>query len=624
MGVFLKWFFIIAPFIYFNGVLDASGTPRLLYLNIALLVAYSIISFTKVVLTFPKVYTTLYSVYILIFVLSSLFVSSFVDYIEIIKRIDYFLFFILVYSIRSCSAKQKLLQGVVSFLVIIILIGFSQLVLLVGSQPNSIDNFYAISSVFSHKNIFSTVLVLSIPFVLLHNSTNKIKVLILLLILLLLMVIQTRSAFLALIISIIYFTINNIRIVKENFILIFSTGFIVLISGVFLLKQLNTFDLFISITDFNIEGSLRSDTVKERFYLWNHSLKMFYDNYFLGVGIGQWSIYFPFYGLTLWRLRQGDVVMQRPHNDFLENFAELGVLGGVIFIALIVYPLVVKTRNTHHQLIKSGLISFLIISFFSFPQERILPSLIFVLLIVNSLKTQEIYIVPAFCKILGVILLISFSLVSYSRLESEILFKKYITNSSKDTGTHNISNLSKIKTPYFLVDGTSTPIDWYIGNEYYKRSRFIEAKKSFKKALLLNPYKINILNSLGGCCMAGDDIENAKIYFQRAVSIAPYYEAGLYNLSYVSYLEKDYDTAIYLLRDIYDKTSNKFKHRVIKYVKPLVGDIRLLIDTSEPNKIILDHLYNDDDLLLDLASKSFLNNSKFSNQLTDKLDLLAD
>ena len=621
MGLFLKWFFIIAPFIYFDGVLDASGTPRLLFLSVSLLLAYSASLFSNTKLCIPKNYTFIYLSYILVLFFSAMYNSNYIDYVEIIKRIEYFMFFVLVYSDVSNNNNRNLLKGIVTFSVIIISIGVIQLVYLTILQQGAQENLYAISSVFSHKNIYASVLVLSIPFLIISDYSKTNKILLVSFTFLVLIILQTRSALLALLVSSVYFAFSKNEFLNKNWKVISFAGLVVLLTSVLLLKQLNTFEFFVTIFDFDGD-SLRSSTVKERFFLWGNSLKMFSDNWLLGVGVGQWAICFPVYGLSLWRLRQGEVVMQRPHNDMLENFTELGFAGGVIFLLILIYPLLIKAKTSKEQLIKFGLISFIIISFFSFPQERIIPSLMFFTFVAFSLKNKKSINIGTSTKTIISGLLIVFVCVSYNRLGSEYVFKKYITNLKTTNSNKALLDLHKSKSPFFLVEGTSTPIDWYIGEVYFKSRNILKAKEYFENALIVNPNKINILNSLGGCSLFENDLVSAEKYFQNAIDIAPFYEVGLYNQAYVMNKKSNYNSAIYLLRDVYDKSAPKFQKRILDYAKSEIKSISLVSSLHSEKKDILDNLYYNETWIKKIVQKSFLNNVTFSSQLNSEVNFL--
>ena len=132
-----KWFFILAPFVYFDLVLDASGTPRQFYLSLFLFTSYLIVLFKKIQISIPKTYSYIFGCYILIIVLNSIFQNNYIQVIEIIKQIQYFLFFMLAYNINWHENKNKVANGIITFLVIILSFGSMELLyVLVNNQVN--------------------------------------------------------------------------------------------------------------------------------------------------------------------------------------------------------------------------------------------------------------------------------------------------------------------------------------------------------------------------------------------------------------------------------------------------------------------------------------------------------
>ena len=113
LGKILKWFFIISPFIYFDLVFDASGTPRQFYLSIILFITYLTIILKKIIIKIPKTFSIIYILYLSIIILLSLFNDGYIDTIEIIKRIEYYLFFILLYNINWNSNKNIFISGII-------------------------------------------------------------------------------------------------------------------------------------------------------------------------------------------------------------------------------------------------------------------------------------------------------------------------------------------------------------------------------------------------------------------------------------------------------------------------------------------------------------------------------
>ena len=618
---YLKYFFILLPFVYYGFILDASGTPRLLFLAGSLFVVYLISYIKKVPLRIPKIYSGIYLTYLFVVLGSAISSGNYVDYIEIIKRTIYFLFFIQIYNLSTDIARQKLIQGIVVFLGVIISFGLIQYLMLIlqGEQ----DNLYAISSTFSHKNIYSSVLVLSLPFVLLIKKSLRFKIVLISLAVILLIMLQTRSSLLALAIATLILVFYKFDFVKKKKYLFSLVGIALIALSTLLLKQIGTLDYFMSILDFNDTDSIRSSTIVERFYMWKSSLLMFCDHYLFGVGIGNWAIYFPFYGLSLWRLRQGEVIMQRPHNDILENFTEVGFLGGILFSILLLYPLVGSLRDKRKLIISLGLISYFVISIFSFPQERITPSLLFFVLIAFSFGNQKSIPVNRTSQLLITFLMLICTCVLFNRLKSEEVFKDYLTNHKSHHSDDSISNLENSKSAFFTVDGTSTPIDWYIGSLYLKANKIDLALSKFENALEINPYHIHILNSIGGCYLRNENYERAGNYFESALKIAPYYEDALFNYAYTSFRLRNINKAILILEKVYNKDEPKFEERILTYAE--IGiEVQLLNKSlSDEETTILNNMLSNKKWLLSIVQKSYDNKINFEEQLNADLEYLT-
>ncbi len=620
----LKWFFILLPFIYFDGVLDSSGTPRLLFLSLFLCVAFSLSLLKNIQIKVPKTFTLIYVLYLVSVAYSSAVNGAFIDFVEILKRLEYYLFFILVYSLDDEFSNKIIHKGYIAFLCIIVGFGLIQLLMISYNQGLVKEQFYAISTTFSHKNIYSTVLLLSVPFCVLWSGSKRLKFLLLGLVLILLVTIQTRSVLLALFISSLYYSLSRVDVFKNNFRSILFMGAVVLVLSVLCLHQLGTYDYFTSIFDLGNTSSLRSSTILERFYLWKHSFQMFLDHWLIGVGVGKWSIYFPFYGLTLWRLRQGEVIMQRPHNDLLENFNELGIVGGLLFLCLLIYPIIKRSGIRNKEVINFGLLSFLVVSIFSFPQERVIPSLLFFSLIAFKLKGGSSIQVKKYVLLFLSVGLFSLSYLVYGRLQSEIGFKHYITHQKSMNTDEAIGLLSEVKSSLFVVDGTSTPIDWYLGNLNLNINDVKQAKEHFNKALIISPYNIHILNSLGGCSIFENDFVQAKAYFERAVHIAPYYEDGLYNYSYALYRLRKFSDAIGVLKAVYDKDTARFEDRILFYAKSKIGYQLSNQELGVKEKEVLENLLYNEPWLKSIIFKSYNENRPFSSQLDSDINFITD
>ena len=75
-----------------------------------------------------------------------------------------------------------------------------------------------------------------------------------------------------------------------------------------------------------------SGEVPYRLYPWINTLPMIQDHALLGVGIGNWTVFYPAYQGVIWQdpMQLIRSFHQNVHNDYLEILAELGVVGVVL------------------------------------------------------------------------------------------------------------------------------------------------------------------------------------------------------------------------------------------------------------------------------------------------------
>lgn len=81
--------------------------------------------------------------------------------------------------------------------------------------------------------------------------------------------------------------------------------------------------------------TFEGDISNGRFYLWNGTWDMIKERPLLGTGFGTYSLYFPEY-----KDERYTAAVHHAHNDPLQYWAELGILGPVLFYALAIAGLV--------------------------------------------------------------------------------------------------------------------------------------------------------------------------------------------------------------------------------------------------------------------------------------------
>lgn len=322
-------------------------------------------------------------------------------------------------------------------------------------------------------------------------------------------------------------------------------------------------------------ATLDDESINERITLWSKTVQMIMDNPIIGVGLGNWKIVLPHYGTSGMRSELGQVHFQRPHNDYLWVLSETGILGLFFYLSIfvIVIGYIVKiitySSNTNDKIYSSlmffGIIGYLVISFFSFPKERIVHSILLmfmmstILSIYNKLfplrKEMSRFVIGGLT--ISSLILISISIVlGYVRLNAEIHTKKAIAAQEANNWQAVITEIDKAQTRFSNMDPMSTPLPWYRGVANFSMNNINEALKDFQKAYGIHPYHIHVLNNLATCYELLGDHGNAIFYYNKVLDIFPRFEETLINLSAVYYNTGKYEIAYKMLMLCDENSSN--------------------------------------------------------------------
>lgn len=127
-----------------------------------------------------------------------------------------------------------------------------------------------------------------------------------------------------------------------------------------------------------------------RNFLWNDAFRFGSENIVSGGGLGSWKIE----SAPFWNAHGSEyLVPYHAHNDFLEIFAELGVVGLVLFVSIFVIVGYTFIKRALRKQEGAAFYYFCTLSFgayfvdsvFNFPMERVIMMLLFALLIILSL-----------------------------------------------------------------------------------------------------------------------------------------------------------------------------------------------------------------------------------------------
>ena len=307
-----------------------------------------------------------------------------------------------------------------------------------------------------------------------------------------------------------------------------------------------------------------ANTIKTRIMLWENSYEMFKEHPFMGVGAGNWQIYFPKYGIGKFaeQVAYGITHYQRPHNDFFWVLNEFGIIGFIFYVLIFfsvfyyLFQLLKTLDNADYRwfyvFLILTMIGYLLIAFVDFPLERIEHQI--VLITIFSIASGEYYkkvhkknqpvFVSLFYVFLIFILPILFSLiVTINRFNGEKhSHKLYKAHYNKQWQTM-IKEADLAKNTFYSIDPFSAPVFWYRGVANFALENKEQAKIDFEKAYSIHPNHIHILNNLASCYEKMGNHSEAINFYDKALVISPDFVEARLNLSAAFYNSKEYTKA---------------------------------------------------------------------------------
>ena len=344
----------------------------------------------------------------------------------------------------------------------------------------------------ANGNLFSSALFLFLPFILygLFSFTGywrTIANISLSVVFLNIILTQTRAVWVAIIIAVVVIFLFLIVIYGKT---IFSkfirfnanrriaqTIFILLLTSTVGILSIN--HLGSEMTQWRVSGERKEQSDKERLIMWEKSIDMIMDSPFLGVGKGNWKIQFPVHGTEGIRAETGYTNFQRPHNDYLWVLTETGIFGflsySMIFIVSLFYGItfILATNHIENKLLMVclffGLIGYMVISFFSYPLERIFHTVFLAIILGgilsmyhrNDFKKQAEVQSPGYLLTLPIICIIIFSVwIGLEQFRTEMHVLNARMARQKDKWELLIDEVEKANATFFPLDYTATPLRW--------------------------------------------------------------------------------------------------------------------------------------------------------------------
>jgi O-antigen ligase len=462
-----------------------------------------------------------------------------------------------------------------------------------------------ITGTMAQKNQFSSALFLMLPFCLygvldFRRYWKMISIIPMVLILILILLNQTRSVWLGMLVStcatiivlLLLFLLRKIDISKETKAFFFRRFSYIIIGlivagGVFGYLYLKSNSIY-SLVD-RVESIFSPSDTRNipRVSMWRKTIEPIQDNFFFGIGAGNWKIVLPSYGLEgLPHDMFKTTFFVRPENDYIWVLSEIGIFGLILYLLIfgiiIVYVLKILTQhsNTNDKLLSIlmffCIVGYIVISFFSFPKERVFHSmfLLLIMAIVISIYHQSLgdrrSVSRSFISALTIpslLLILCAIIVGYFRLNAEIHTKKALAARRAQNWPMVISEIDKGYSAFATLDPMSTPLQWYRGEANFLLNNKQEALYDFKKAYKAHPYHIHVLNNLASCYELAGNHDEAICYYKKALKIFPQFEEALINLGATYHNSGRYEEAYKTLLRCNPNTQNPKLEQYLTSVK---------------------------------------------------------
>ncbi len=310
----------------------------------------------------------------------------------------------------------------------------------------------------------------------------------------------------------------------------------------------------------------KKDSAYGRLLQWKISSRMIKDRSIFGQGYNTFGLYYNNYQSEYFQKQdrpESEKLIagnsKQAHNEYIEIFAELGIIGLIIFLSII-YLLIrifikirINDRNPTLQIpIFTGIVSFMIMALFTYPFQ-ILPHLtVFVFLIsIYSIDSEAISICkinPIIKKCTAICLLALLSILAIDQYSNYSAHKKWKkANQLAKYQAYQAAEKMYCKLYKKLQNNGSFLLNY--GGTLALDSHHTEAIPILKQSdkYLNDP---NLYLSLGNCYKKVGEIHKAEKYYKKAEGIVPHQMYPKYLLVNLYRQHKQKDKAINKSKEI--------------------------------------------------------------------------
>lgn len=590
-------FLILLPFAYSKAIVDPALMPRQLFLGVFVL-ALSILGIVKKwTFSLPSwkqpipIAVAIYLVFSLLGFTTNRFTAE--SHAVLSKLLLLFGFLFLTIALlrkKTISTEDLILSGVGFGMVAIGSAAVQLIEKSVVENQHLFRKIEIITGLFANKNLLASILLLCLPFFLmglqLHRKIKWISLFGIGSTIFILLVVRTRTVLAALLVLgaiLLYYYLRSRFKMKPVWIF---GGALLLIPALLLTIKIPKADRQSQpdVARHYANRIFETGTLESRLGYWNQSLAMVKEHPVLGVGLGNWQVEFPKYGLekgSKFDVYNGTQTLQRAHNDFLQVLCESGFLGLIGYLLIFIvtgYRLVLlisKSAATAEKwqaiYLFGGLAAYALVALLDFPMERVEHQVLLMLILAiaycitdknQAMETavKQSYRWPIY--LLGVVALYAIVVAGfryYGERQTRLLYQAKANSQWNDL----LFYAKAAQSRFYTTDPTSIPLDWYKGNAYFASRELTESIRCFENAYAMAPYQIQVIDNLATAYRAGGQNEKAETLYLEALRISPAFEQARLDLAALYYSNREFEKAFKTIDQVDIDTKNERYPKVL-------------------------------------------------------------
>lgn len=567
----LLFLFILLPLVQLNSCVDTELLPRTFVLSLGVTFFYLLQRRVQFVPNREQRMILISAAVVLVATTLSLFrsLNTGEALSELLRLFVLYSFLYISMNIFSRSKTEPIFIARFASLALVILHCFALVQLFSVSaeylKTHHINLFSRIVSTLSNKNFFSEVMVILLPlplygFLYDERKFRLLHLFIALLNLFFILILYSVSAWFAigfstLFITVFYFlykknskaTPSNTRFVLPGAMIVFFLLFFFIKNPVrsHLTEKISAAEEYWNNPDqLNKNLQQNNNSVFDRILLARNSFRMIKSHPVLGVGLNNWKLLFPAYGVGGTEvINTGTMNFEHPHNDYLLIFSEQGMLGITAYLAFFLLTFLFLLRKymsadgTDRQfllVLLFILVSFFCLSLFSYPRSRVYtPALLlfYIGYLFSSSDKPKDSKWAIKTEVNTILLFISiFALaISFIRVKNDMAYKEMLTYKVKGNFPGLIIATEKINETFSPVDIATTSAQWYLGMANFYSGNLKQALEHYQAAAVITPNHLRTLNDLATCYEQNGQADSALLYYSRALLIAPAFNEARLN-----------------------------------------------------------------------------------------------